>query len=89
MVKVLLTLLIKQLTEAALSAELDSYLADDVVPNRKNGKSSKTLKTNAGKIELDTRVIVLVHLSLSLSKNTNPVYLMRLKPKFFQCMAVV
>ena len=46
--------LIKQLTEAALSAELDSHLADDVVPNRKNGKSSKTLKTSGGKIELDT-----------------------------------
>jgi len=46
--------LIKQLTEAALRAELDSHLAEDVVPNRKNGKSSKTLKTSAGKIDLDT-----------------------------------
>lgn len=46
--------LIKQLTEAALSAELDSHLAEDIVPNRKNGKSSKSLKTSAGKIELDT-----------------------------------
>jgi len=46
--------LIKQLTEAALSAELESHLADDVVPNRKNGKSSKTLKTSTGKIELET-----------------------------------
>jgi len=46
--------LIKQLTEAALSAELNSHLAEDVVPNRKNGKSSKTLKTSGGKIELDT-----------------------------------
>jgi len=46
--------LIKQLTEAALSAELNSHLADDVVANRKNGKSSKTLKTSGGKIELNT-----------------------------------
>jgi len=46
--------LIKQLTEAALSAELDSHLTDDVVPNRKNGKSSKTLKTSVGKIKLET-----------------------------------
>jgi putative transposase len=46
--------LIKQLTEAALEAELESHLADDVVPNRKNGKSSKTIKTSEGKIDLDT-----------------------------------
>jgi transposase-like protein len=46
--------LIKQLTEAALEAELDSHLADDVVPNRKNGKSGKTIKTSEGKIDLDT-----------------------------------
>ncbi|MCP3669242.1 MAG: hypothetical protein GY814_02170 [Gammaproteobacteria bacterium] len=46
--------LIKQLTEAALEAEIDSHLADDVVPNRKNGKSSKTIKTSEGKIDLDT-----------------------------------
>jgi transposase-like protein len=46
--------LIKQLTEAALEAELDSHLADDFVPNRKNGKSGKTIKTSEGKIDLDT-----------------------------------
>ena len=46
--------LLKQLTEAALEGELDSHLADDVVPNRKNGKSSKTIKTSEGKIDLDT-----------------------------------
>lgn len=46
--------LVKQLTEAALEAELDSHLADDVVPNRKNGKSGKTIKTSEGKIDLDT-----------------------------------
>ena len=46
--------LLKQLTEAALEAELDSHLAGDVVPNRKNGKSGKTIKTSEGKIDLDT-----------------------------------
>jgi len=46
--------LLKQLTEAALEAELDSHLADDVVPNRKNGKSRKTVKTSEGKIDLAT-----------------------------------
>ena len=46
--------LIKQLTEAALEAELDSHLADDVLPNRKNGKSKKTLKTSEGRIDLET-----------------------------------
>ena len=46
--------LIKQLTEAALEAELESHIADDVLPNRKNGKSSKTLKTSEGRIDLNT-----------------------------------
>lgn len=46
--------LVKELTEAALEAELESHLADDVFPNRKNGKSKKMLKTSAGNIELDT-----------------------------------
>jgi transposase-like protein len=46
--------LVKQLTEAALEAELDSHLAEDVLPNRKNGKSKKTLKTSDGPIDLDT-----------------------------------
>lgn len=46
--------LLKQLTEAALEAELESHLADDVLPNRKNGKSSKTLKTSEGRIDLRT-----------------------------------
>ena len=46
--------LIKQLTEAALEAEIDSHLAEDVLPNRKNGKSRKTIKTSEGRIELRT-----------------------------------
>jgi len=46
--------LIKQLTEAALEAEADSHIANDVVPNRRNGKSKKTVKSTAGPFELET-----------------------------------
>ena len=38
----------------ALEAEWDSHLADDVAPDRKNGKSGKTIKTSEGKVDLDT-----------------------------------
>lgn len=50
----LLTPLIKQLTEAALKAELEQHLSDDEQPNRKNGHSKKTVKTAAGAFELET-----------------------------------
>ncbi len=50
----ILTPLIKQLTEAAMQAELDEHLAEEEAPNRKNGKSSKTVKTLSGSFELDT-----------------------------------
>lgn len=46
--------LIKRLTEAALEGELESHLADDIVPNRKNGRTGKTLKTSVGNVELET-----------------------------------
>ncbi len=46
--------LVKQLTEAALEAELDSHLAEEVAENRKNGKSRKTVKSTIGKFELET-----------------------------------
>jgi len=49
----ILTPLIKQLTEAALDGELESHLADDESPNRKNGRTSKTMKSPAGAFELD------------------------------------
>ena len=45
--------LIKQLTEAALAAEIDSHLAQDLSSNRKNGYSSKTMKSDHGTFELD------------------------------------
>lgn len=50
----ILTPLIKQLTEAALQAELDSHLAQERAPNRKNGSTPKTVKSLAGSFELNT-----------------------------------
>jgi len=50
----ILTPLIKQLTEAAMPAELEDHLAQEEAPNRKNGKSSKTIKSPSGNFELDT-----------------------------------
>jgi len=45
--------LIKQLTEAALAAEIDSHLAQDLNRNRKNGYATKTMKSEHGEFELD------------------------------------
>lgn len=50
----ILTPLIKQLTEAALQAELDCHLAQESAPNRKNGSTPKTVKSLAGSFELHT-----------------------------------
>lgn len=50
----ILTPLIKQLTEAALKAELDAHLENEEQPNRRNGKSSKTIKTSSGSFQLET-----------------------------------
>ena len=44
--------LIKQLTQAALEAELESHLSTEI-KNRKNGKSSKTMKSSVGEFNLD------------------------------------
>src|SRR6056297_263308 len=49
----IMTPLIKQLTEAALEGELESHLADADTPNRKNGRTSKTMKSPAGAFDLD------------------------------------
>jgi len=50
----ILTPLIKQLTEAALKAELEAHLEQDEAPNRKNGTSKKTVKSSTGSFELET-----------------------------------
>ena len=49
-----LTPLIKQITEAALKAELEQHLEDDDQPNRKNGFTKKTVKSSVGEFEMDT-----------------------------------
>ncbi len=49
--------LVKQLVEAALEAEVESHIANDVLSgnkNRKNGKTSKTIKSTDGAFILDT-----------------------------------
>ncbi|MCK5894764.1 MAG: IS256 family transposase [Endozoicomonadaceae bacterium] len=51
----ILTPIIKQLTEAAMQAELDEHLANESEPNRKNGTSSKQMKSPAGSFELKTQ----------------------------------
>lgn len=48
----ILTLLIKQLTEAALAATLDSHLANDTDSNRRSGAGKKTIQTPTGSFEL-------------------------------------
>ena len=54
----LLAPLIKQLTEAALEAEVESHIANDVLggkPNRRNGFNKKTIKgTSDSTFELET-----------------------------------
>ncbi|WP_261854745.1 IS256 family transposase [Vibrio spartinae] len=49
----LLTPLIKQISEAALGAEIEQHLEAEP-DNRKNGKSRKTVKTSSGEFELET-----------------------------------
>ena len=49
--------LVKQLVEAALEAEVESHITQDVLSgnkNRKNGKTSKTIKSTDGTFELHT-----------------------------------
>ena len=46
--------LVKQVTEIALQAEIESHLAQDLEKNRKNGYTSKTMKTEHGTFDLET-----------------------------------
>jgi len=50
----ILTPLIKQLTEAALAAELEAHIADEPTTNRKNGSTGKTIKSTSGSFLLET-----------------------------------
>lgn len=53
----LLTSLVKELTQVALQAEMDLHLADESLEsgnNRRNGVTTKTVKTSSGSFELET-----------------------------------
>jgi putative transposase len=50
----ILTPLIKNLTEAALEGELESHLGQEVVANRRNGKTQKTIKSLNGNFRLNS-----------------------------------
>jgi len=50
----ILTPLIKQLTEAALQAEMDAHLQSAERGNRRNGSGRKTIKSTTGSFELAT-----------------------------------
>ncbi len=50
----ILTPLIKQLTEAALQAEIEHYLSTRSIDTRKNGYIRKTVKSTSGQFELKT-----------------------------------
>ncbi len=50
----ILTPLIKQLTEAALQAEMDTHLQNAKPSNRRNGSGRKTIKSTTGSFDLAT-----------------------------------
>ena len=50
----ILTPLIKQLTEAALAAELEAHIDSAPSANRKNGATAKAIKSTSGSFRLDT-----------------------------------
>lgn len=68
----ILTPLIKQLTEAAMQAELEQHLEQDETPNRKNGSTPKRSKALRVALNLTLRVTVLAPLSHKLSRNIKP-----------------
>lgn len=48
------TPLFKEFLEEALDGELEAHIEEDPVPNRKNGKGRKTVKTSNGALEIET-----------------------------------
>ncbi|MEZ5033289.1 MAG: transposase [Saprospiraceae bacterium] len=48
------TPLIKSFLEEALEGELEAHIAEEDLPNRKNGKGKKTVRTTHGQVEIDT-----------------------------------
>ena len=68
----ILTPLIKQLTEAAMQAELEEHLKNEEAPNRKNGKTSKTIRTLSGTSNWIHHGIVLEALNLKWLRSIKP-----------------
>jgi len=62
--------LIKQLTEAALSAEIDSHLIQDFSKNRKNSYTTKTMNSEHGELNSMFHEIEMVSLNQRLLKRT-------------------
>ena len=50
----IVTPLIKRILEAALEGEIEAHLAQSDVPNRRNGKTKKTVQSSHGPVELAT-----------------------------------
>lgn len=48
------TPLIKSFLEEALQGELEQHIADQDLPNRKNGKGKKTVRTSHGQVQINT-----------------------------------
>ena len=46
--------LVKRLLEAGLEGEMDHHISESLPSNRRNGKSTKKVKTGQGEIELQT-----------------------------------
>jgi putative transposase len=68
-----LTPLIKQLTEAAMQAELDSHLAQDDAPNRKNGSTSEDGQELTGQLRAGRHPVTgQAPLNRSWSRSTRP-----------------
>lgn len=49
-----LTPLLKEFLEESLDGELEAHLDEEGVPNRKNGKGKKSVKTSLGEVEINT-----------------------------------
>ena len=46
--------MLKRFIEAALEAEMSEHLSNSPIPNKRNGKGSKTLKSSVGDVEITT-----------------------------------
>ena len=85
--------LVKQLTEAALEAALDSHRVEGAgvlcsnspTANRKNGQSKKTVKSTSGEFELETPRDRAGPFEPQLVKNTSARSRMRSRARFCRC----